>query len=171
MKKSVVIDDNRGEIKYYAHGRLVDISKTKLPQKVEDITSLQITLYTFQKMRVCGGVAPMQKSRESMNKDMYQDLLQCWRHNDCKILVDRGKCESCSKLQKTLAQKRRRAEKSTGSLRISSAWDPRDQIVVLKKKLELERRKRIHAQAQVKKLTEASKENGVKVTFVKNITL
>uniref|UniRef100_A0A0C9R8Q8 THAP10 protein n=1 Tax=Fopius arisanus TaxID=64838 RepID=A0A0C9R8Q8_9HYME len=171
LNKSVIIHDTTGIIDYYAHGKRVDVSNTKLPRKIEEIVSLQVALYTFQKMRVCGGITPINKSREALNKDIYQDQLQCWRHNDCKILVDRGKCELCSKLQKTIAQKRRRAEKNPSSLRVSSAWDPKDQVAVLKKKFELERRKRIHAQAQVKKLTEASKENGVKVKVVKKIKL
>ncbi|XP_063980430.1 uncharacterized protein LOC135164211 isoform X2 [Diachasmimorpha longicaudata] len=171
LKHSVVINDRSGNIDYYAHGKLVDISNTKLPRKVEDIVSLQITLYTFQKMRVCGGITRLIKSREPGNKDIYQDLLQSWRHNDCKILVDRGKCELCSKMQKIFVQQRRRAKKSSSSLRISTSWDPKDQVAVLKKKLAMEKRKRIHAQAQARKLTGASKENGVQVPFVKDIPL
>ncbi|XP_012286827.1 uncharacterized protein LOC105703201 [Orussus abietinus] len=171
LKKSVTVDGS-GRMRYYVYGREVNIEQTHLPRVLSNAKLLPVTLYTFEKTRICEGLGNLNISF-SIDNLAFRDHIDNWHHTQCRLLAKRTKCDMCKRLKKTLLQKEARLEKRKQFSRISRASNPEDQKKLndMRKTLNLVRRTKNRAILRIRMLTNVLKERQDEIAAIKDQSL
>ena len=126
LEKAVFITKS-GEITYEVYSVPIDITKTKLPERLVDHSLLPEILKNFKDVRLCKGIT-VNNSFFSSDSIM-KNGANMWQHKNCTIIsVNKERCSACKNYNKNFVQKMSRMMKRNSVQRVSAIKNPLDRV-------------------------------------------